>query len=200
MADRLYHVLFLSQRNSARSTLAEALLNSIGRGQFVAYSAGVRPAPRLEPIVLELLEHAHLPTRGLRPRHWREFSDPAAPPLDFVFTLSDTAAGEALPQWPGQPITAHWRSEDPARITDATERRLALIRVRSELERRLRVFVNLPLASLDRMSAQRHVDDIGSEEPRNEKSAKSEPGLDEEGRDRSAGPPARTSPPPDAAS
>jgi protein-tyrosine-phosphatase len=165
MPDRLYHVLFLSQRNSARSILAEAILNSIGRGQFVACSAGVRPAPGLEPIVLELLEHAQLSTRGLRPRHWREFADTAAPPLDFVFTLSDTAAGEAPPQWPGQPITAHWRSEDPARIADATERRLALIRVRSELERRLRVFINLPLASLDRMSAQRHLDDIGSDKP-----------------------------------
>ena len=96
MPHRLYHVLFLSQRNSARSILAEALLNSIGRGQFVACSAGVRPAPRLEPIVLELLEHAHLPTRGLRPRHWREFTDTVAPPLDFVFTLSDTAAGHEL--------------------------------------------------------------------------------------------------------
>ena len=158
MPHRLYHVLFLSQRNSARSILAEALLNSIGRGQFVACSAGVRPAPRLEPIVLELLEHAHLPTRGLRPRHWREFTDTVAPPLDFVFTLSDTAAGEAPPQWPGQPITAHWRSEDPARISDAIERRLALIRVRSELERRLRVFVNLPLASLDRLSTSADAD------------------------------------------
>ena len=193
MADRLYHVLFLSQRNSARSILAEALLNSIGRGQFVAYSAGVRPAPRLEPIVLELLEHAHLPTRGLRPRYWREFADTPAPPLDFVFTLSDTAAGETPPQWPGQPITAHWRSEDPARITDATERRLALIRVRSELERRLRVFVNLPLSSLDRMSAQRHVDDIGCDKARNGTSAEPEPGLDEEDRDRGASPPPRTS-------
>jgi arsenate reductase (thioredoxin) len=192
MPDRLYNVLFLSQRNSARSILAEALLNSIGRDQFVAYSAGVRPAPRLEPIVVELLEHAHLPTRGLRPRHSREFADGAAPPLDFVFTLSDTAAGEAQPQWPGQPITAHWRSEDPARIADATERRLALIRVRSELERRLRIFVNLPLASLDRMSAQRYVDDIGNDQPGNGKS-----GNEEKDWDRGASLPPRTSPPPD---
>ena len=163
MADQSYRVLFLSQRNSARSIMAEAILNLIGRGSFVAYSAGVKPASGIEPIALELLEHAKIPTSALRPRHAREFAEASAPPLDFVFTLSDTAAGEAPPQWPGQPITAHWRSEDPARIEDPTQRRLALIRVRSELERRLRVFINLPFEALDRMSAQRHVDEIGGE-------------------------------------
>jgi len=161
MADRTYHVLFLSQRNSARSIMAEAILNSVGKGRFVAYSAGVRPASSVDPITLELLEHANLPTQGLQPQHTQQFASPSAPPLDFVFTLSDTAAGEAPPQWPGQPITAHWRSEDPAQIEDATERRLALIRVRSELERRLRVFINLPFTALDRMSAQQHVEEIG---------------------------------------
>jgi protein-tyrosine-phosphatase len=165
MAETPYRVLFLSQRNSARSIMAEALLNTIGRGRFLASSAGVRPASRVDPIVLELLEHARLPTAGLHPRHVSDFAHSASEPLDFVFTLSDTAAGEAPPQWPGQPITAHWRSTDPARIADPTERRLSLIRVRSELERRLRVFINLPLASLDRMSAQRHVDEIGKEQP-----------------------------------
>jgi arsenate reductase len=160
MIDRPYHVLFLSQRNSARSIMAEAILNTIGKGKFIAHSAGVRPAGDIDPIVIELLEHAKLPTQGLRPRHAREFAGPDAPPLDFVFTLSDTAAGEPLPQWPGQPITAHWRSTDPTKLPDDTERRLELIRVRSELERRLRVFINLPLASLDRMTAQRHLDEI----------------------------------------
>jgi protein-tyrosine-phosphatase len=163
MNDHTYRVLFLSQRNSARSIMAEAILNAIGRGGFVAYSAGVRPASELDAITLELLEHAKLSTEGLRPKHAREFASSSAPPLDFVFTLSDTAAGEAPPEWPGQPITAHWRSEDPSRIEDATERRLALIRVRRELERRLRVVINLPFSALDRMSAQRHVDEIGRE-------------------------------------
>src|SRR5262245_30172896 len=150
MTERTYRVLFLSQRNSARSIMAEAILNTVGKGRFVAYSAGVRPASSVDPITLELLEHAKLPTHGLQPQHAREFASPSAPPLDFVFTLSDTAAGEAPPQWPGQPITAHWRSEDPTKIEDATQRRHSLIRVRSELERRLRVFINLPFASLDR--------------------------------------------------
>jgi protein-tyrosine-phosphatase len=159
---RTYHVLFLSKRNSARSIMAEAILNQVGRGEFVAHSAGVRPGPRVEPVVLELLEHAKVPTSDLRVKGVREFLGPGKPPMDFIFTLSDTAAGEAPPQWPGQPITAHWGSEDPDKIQDAQDRRLALIRVRSELERRLRVFINLPLASLDRMSAQSHVDSIGS--------------------------------------
>jgi arsenate reductase (thioredoxin) len=163
MTDRPYHVLFLSQRNSARSIMAQALLNQIGRGQFVAHSAGIRPAREMDPIALELLEHAKVSTEGLRPRHAQEFAAESAPPLDFVFTLSDTAAGEAPPHWPGQPITAHWRSDDPTLVSDERERRLTLIRVRAELERRLRVFINLPLASLDRLSAQRHVDEIGAE-------------------------------------
>jgi protein-tyrosine-phosphatase len=156
-----YHVLFLSQRNSARSLMAEAILNQIGRGEFVAHSAGVRPSRHSDPIVIELLQRAKVSTEGLRPQAVTEFTREGAPPMDFIFTLSDTAAGEAPPQWPGQPITAHWRSDDPMKVPDATARRLMLIRVRSELERRLRVFINLPLASLDRLSAQRHVDDIG---------------------------------------
>jgi arsenate reductase len=161
MSGRPYHVLFISQRNSARSIMAEALLNQIGKGEFVAHSAGVRPAAAVDPVVLELLERAKVPADGLRPRHVQEFAREGSPEMDFIFTLSDTAAGEALPNWPGQPITAHWRSDDPEGAVDAVEHRLRLIRVRAELERRLRVFINLPLASLDRLSAKRHVDDIG---------------------------------------
>jgi arsenate reductase len=161
--NRPYHVLFLSQRNSARSLMAEAILNEIGHGEFVAHSAGVRPSSEVDPVVLELLERAKVSTEGLRPRSVAEFTREEAPAMDFIFTLSDTAAGEAPPQWPGQPITAHWRSDDPMKVSDPDQRRLTLIRVRSELERRLRVFINLPLASLDRLSAQRHVDEIGTQ-------------------------------------
>jgi arsenate reductase len=154
---RPFRVLFLSQRNSARSVMAEAIANSVGRGQFEAFSAGVRPSGHVDPIAVDLLRHAGLPVPDHPPRHVREFSAPDSPPLDFVFTLSDTAAGEAPPSWPGHPITGHWRCTDPERFETETERRLALIRTRAELERRLRVFANLPMQSLDRMSLQDRV-------------------------------------------
>jgi arsenate reductase len=157
-----FRVLFLSQRNSARSMIAEAIANSVGRGQFEAFSAGVRPGTQVDPLAAELLENAGLPVPDHPPQHVREFSAPDSPPLDFVFTLSDTAAGEAPPIWPGHPITAHWHCDDPEMCEDETERRLALIRARTELERRLRVFANLPVKSLDRMSLQAQVDALGS--------------------------------------
>lgn len=156
-----YCVLFLSQRNSARSMMAEAIANSIGRGQLKAFSAGVRPASEVDPMAVELMEHAGLEVPDHPPQHVRNFSAPDSPPLDFVFTLSDTAAGEAPPSWPGHPITAHWRCTDPEQFDDPAEHRLALIRTRTELERRLRVFANLPVRSLDRMSLQAHVDALG---------------------------------------
>jgi protein-tyrosine-phosphatase len=162
MPERIYSVLFLSQRNAARSVMAAALLNEIGRGKFRAYSAGVRPATAYEPLAIELLEHAKIRVPEGTPRHYRELAGPGAPDLDFVFTLSDTAAGEALPEWPGRPITAHWRSLDPERFSaDEVAKRRALIDTRAQLERRLRVFVNLPFASLDHLKMQQHVEDIG---------------------------------------
>jgi len=157
-----FKMLFLSQRNSARSMMAEALANSIGRGQWQAFSAGVRPAARIDPIAVELLQHAGVEAPAHPPQHVREFSAPESPPLDFVFTLSDTAAGEAPPSWPGHPITAHWRCTDPEQFDDPGERRAALIRTRAELERRLRVFTNLPVRSLDRISLQAQVDALGA--------------------------------------
>jgi protein-tyrosine-phosphatase len=141
--------------------MAEAIANSIGRGQLKAFSAGVRPASEVDPMAVELMEHAGLEVPDHPPQHVRNFSAPDSPPLDFVFTLSDTAAGEAPPSWPGHPITAHWRCTDPEQFEDPAEHRLALIRTRTELERRLRVFANLPVRSLDRMSLQAHVDALG---------------------------------------
>lgn len=154
-------ILFLSQRNSARSIMAEAIANAIGHGQFEAFSAGVRPTANADPVAIEVMEHAGLPAPDHPPRHVREFSAPDSPPLDFVFTLSDTAAGEAPPTWPGHPITAHWRCTDPDQFDDPGERRRALLRTRSELERRLRVFASLPIDALDRMSLQAQLDELG---------------------------------------
>jgi len=165
MSTTQYRVLFLSQRNSARSIMAEAILNELGKGRFRAFSAGVRPASSLDAMAIELLQHAGLPTAELRVKHFHEFTGADSPELDFVFTLSDTAAGEAPPEWPGQPVTGHWRCEDPEKFArEDPERRLSLIRTRAGLERRLRIFINLPFAALDRMSLQQHVDGIGREE------------------------------------
>lgn len=156
-----FRILFLSQRNTARGVMAEAIANAIGGGEFQAFSAGVRPGARVDPVAAELIEHAGLNVPAHPPQHVREFSAPDSPPLDFVFTLSDTAAGEAPPMWPGHPITAHWHCDDPAQFDDPVEKRQVLIRTRAELERRLRVFANLPVKSLDRMSLQTHVEALG---------------------------------------
>jgi protein-tyrosine-phosphatase len=158
VATQALRVLFLSQRNSARSMMAEAIANAVGGGQIEAYSAGVHPAKHIDPVAVELLEHAGLEAPVHAPRHVREFSAFDAPPLDFIFTLSDTAAGEAPPTWPGHPITAHWQCKDPESFATENEKRLSLLRTRAELERRLRVFINLPMSSLDRMSLQAQVD------------------------------------------
>jgi arsenate reductase (thioredoxin) len=155
-----FRMLFLSQRNSARSVMAEALANAIGRGQIEAFSAGVRPAQSFDPIALELLKRAGIAPPAHPPQHVREFSRPDAPALDFVFILSDTAAGEAPPVWPGHPVTAMWRCSDPQRFETESERRLALMRTRSELERRLRIFSNLPTHSLDRASLLSRIDSL----------------------------------------
>ena len=162
MTDRQYHVLFLCTGNSARSILAEALINHWGKGRFVGYSAGSRPAGRVNPISLELLRHMQLPTEGLRSKSWDEFAVPGAPPLDFVFTVCDNAAGEQCPFWPGQPMTAHWGVEDPAAVegTD-TEKWLAFRKAFRELENRIKIFVNLKFSSLDRLSLQNRLQEIG---------------------------------------
>ena len=154
--EKIFNALFVSQRNAARSPLAAALLNSMGKGRFRAFSAGVQPARSLDPVAVEVLEHAGIKPSEPVGRHCDEFAAGDAPPLDFVFTLSDKLAGEAPPECAGQLVTAHWRCEDPAKFPrQDPEHRLSLIRSRSELERRLRVFINLPVASLDKLS-QRH--------------------------------------------
>ncbi|MSR09230.1 MAG: arsenate reductase ArsC [Gammaproteobacteria bacterium] len=162
MPDRPYHVLFLCTGNSARSVLAEALINHWGKGRFVGYSAGSRPSGRVNPISLELLQHMQLPTEGLRSKSWDEFAAEGAPELDFVFTVCDNAAGEQCPFWPGQPMTAHWGVEDPAAVegTD-TEKWLAFRQAFRELENRIRIFVNLKFTSLDRLSLQNRLQEIG---------------------------------------
>lgn len=162
MADRPYNVLFLCTGNSARSIIAEALINQRGRGRFRGLSAGSHPRGAVHPMALQLLERMDLPTDGLRSKSWDEFAAPGAAPLDFVFTVCDNAAGEICPVWPGQPMTAHWGVADPAAVegTDA-DRRLAFRATLQALDNRIRIFTSLPLASLDRIKLQERLDAIG---------------------------------------
>jgi arsenate reductase len=154
MADRSYDVLFLCTGNSARSILAESLLNHWGRGRFHGYSAGSFPKGRVHPISIALLTQLNLQTEGLRSKSWDEFAAPGAPPLDFIFTVCDNAAGEVCPVWPGNPMTAHWSVEDPAAVegTDA-EKWAAFRKALRELENHIKLFVNLPVATLDKVVA-----------------------------------------------
>jgi arsenate reductase (thioredoxin) len=156
------NILFLCTGNSARSILAEAYLNSAGRGRFAAYSAGSRPAGKVNPYALELLGRNRLPTAGLRSKNWDEFARPGAPQLDFVFTVCDNAAGEACPVWPGQPISAHWGVEDPAAVSGTEqEKRKAFLRAFTELSTRINLLLSLPLEKLDRLTLKRKLDEIG---------------------------------------
>jgi arsenate reductase (thioredoxin) len=162
MSHRPYNVLFLCTGNSARSILAEALLNYRGHGQFHAFSAGSQPAGRVNPFALQLLSESKFPTEHLRSKSWDEFAQPGAPQLDFVFTVCDNAAGEVCPIWPGQPMTAHWGIPDPAAVTGTdAQKRAAFMDAFRTLERRISLFVSLPTASLDRLSLQQKLHDIG---------------------------------------
>ncbi len=159
---RRYNVLFLCTGNSARSILAEAILRSIGGERFVAHSAGSHPAGRVNPFALEFLRANRLPTEGLRSKSWDEFALPGAPTLDFVFTVCDDAAGEVCPVWTGRPMTAHWGIPDPAAVDGSDEDRRAAFRDAGRtLLGRIRLFAGLPLGTLDRMSLQRRLDDLG---------------------------------------
>ena len=162
MTDRPFNVLFLCTGNSARSIFGEAILAREGLGKFKAYSAGSQPRGEVHPYTLELLRHLNHPTKGIRSKSWDEFAKPGAPLLDFVFTVCDDAAKEVCPVWPGQPMSAHWGVPDPAAVegTEA-ERRLAFAESYRMLKNRISAFVNLPIASLDRLSLKTKLDAIG---------------------------------------
>ena len=160
--DRPYHVLFLCTGNSARSIMAEAILNKLGLGKFHAFSAGSQPKGRVNPHTVQLLQSLGYDTSGLRSKSWAEFAKPGAPALDFVFTVCDNAAGETCPVWPGQPMTAHWGVPDPAEAEgSAAEIALAFKDAYRMLHQRIGIFTALPIASLDQLSLQRRLADIG---------------------------------------
>jgi protein-tyrosine-phosphatase len=156
------NVLFLCTGNSARSIMAETILNALGKGQFKAYSAGSHPTGRVSPFAIELLQANRLPVEGLRSKSWDEFAKPEAPLLHFVFTVCDQAAAEMCPVWPGQPMTAHWGVPDPAAVEGSDEvKRKAFFGAYSALNRRISIFVSLPLAKLDRLALQDKLNQIG---------------------------------------
>ena len=166
MSDRPLNVLFVCTGNSARSILAESILNhpAIGQGRFRAFSAGSHPSGQVQPLAIELLNTYHYPTDGLRSKNWDEFSGPDAPPLDFIFTVCDNAAGEVCPVWPGHPMTAHWGVEDPAAVEGSDEARLVAFQQAARLlKRRIELFRALPLHTLDRLALQDRLDVIGKD-------------------------------------
>jgi arsenate reductase len=162
VSEKSYNVLFLCTGNSARSIMAEALLNHLGRGRFRAHSAGSHPTGRVHPLALATLERNHLPVAGVRSKSWDEFAVPDAPPLDFVFTVCDRAAQEMCPIWPGQPMTAHWGIPDPAAVdgTDEQKERAFALAFR-ELAARIGIFTALRIDALDNLSLQRCLKEIG---------------------------------------
>jgi arsenate reductase len=160
--EKTYNALFICTGNSARSILAEGILNELGKGRFRAYSAGSYPKGEVHPMALATLERLRFPSTGYRSKNWDEFAQPDAPPLDFIFTVCDNAAGEACPVWPGIPVTAHWGVPDPAAVegTEA-QQHMAFTDAALVLKRRIELFLSLPLRSLDSMSLQRELRDIG---------------------------------------
>jgi arsenate reductase len=162
MESRAYHVLFLCTGNSARSIMAEVVLNKLGRGRFRAYSGGSHPTGKVHPLAIQALQRMNLPTEGLRSKSWDEFAIEDAPRLDFVFTVCDKAAGEICPAWPGQPMTAHWGIEDPATFVGPEDKtRATFHNALVMLSRRIELFLSLPIEKLDRMSLQNRLSEIG---------------------------------------
>lgn len=162
VSERVYNVLFLCTGNSARSILAESLLNHWGKGKFRAYSAGSYPKGQVHPMAVELLKRLNLPTQDLRSKSWDEFAAPGAPPIDFIFTVCDNAAGEVCPIWPGKPMTAHWGIADPAAVegTDV-EKASAFRKAFKALETRIKLLISLPISSLDGMTLHARLREIG---------------------------------------
>ena len=162
MNQKIHHVLFICTHNSARSIMAEGLLNHLGEGRFKAWSAGSHPRGEVHPLALRTLSGLQMPADGFRSKDWEEFSRPGAPQMDFVFTVCDKAAGEVCPVWPGQPMTAHWGVADPAAVEGTDEQRLRAFQdAAMVLRRRIELMLALPLASLDRMALQREITAIG---------------------------------------
>ena len=165
MIDRIYNVLFLCTGNSARSILAESILNKDGAGRFRAFSAGSQPKGAVNPFALKVLENFGFPTEGFRSKSWEEFAQPGAPVMDFVFTVCDNAAGEACPVWPGQPMTAHWGIEDPAAVVGRDiEKEKAFVAAFRYMRNRISVFTALPVASLDKAALGTKLREIGRSE------------------------------------
>jgi arsenate reductase len=162
MGDKVYQLLFICTGNSARSILAEGLMNHLGAGQFKAWSAGSHPNGTVNPLALQTLATWHIPTDGFRSKSWDEFALPGAPTLDFAFTVCDNAAGEVCPVWPGQPMTAHWGVPDPAAVEGSdSQKAKAFMDTAITLKRRIELMLALPLNSLAGMSLQREIDQIG---------------------------------------
>jgi arsenate reductase len=162
MADRVFNVLFLCTGNTARSILAEAILRKLGAGKFNAFSAGSQPKGIVNPFALKVLRDEGYPTEGLRSKSWSEFADPDAPNLDFIFTVCDNAAGEACPVWPGRPVTAHWGVADPAAVEGGNlDKETAFVTAFRHLKNRVAAFAALPLASLDRLTLDARLREIG---------------------------------------
>jgi arsenate reductase len=163
MNDKVYNVLFVCTGNSARSIIAEGLLNEMGGGRFRAWSAGSHPKGTVHPMALAVLAEHRIPTDGFRSKSWEEFAQPEAPQMDFVFTVCDQAAGEVCPVWPGQPMTAHWGMPDPAAVQgDADTQSRAFLDTFVTMQRRLRLMLSLPLASLDALAIKKEIKDIGT--------------------------------------
>lgn len=166
MTDKIYNVLFLCTGNSARSIMAEALLNSLGQGRFRAYSAGSHPGGVVHPLAIEKARLLDYPLENLRSKSWDEFSLPGAPQMDFIITVCGNAKGEVCPVWPGHPISAHWGFEDPAAVQGSdTEKRHAFEKIFRQISSRIHVFISLPISALDKAAIQRKVDEIGTSAP-----------------------------------
>lgn len=161
MQDNTYNVLVLCTGNSARSILGEVLFNTLGKGKFKAYSAGSKPAGRVNPGAIELLQEKGISTEGLRSKSWDEFAAPGAPEIDFIFTVCDNAAGEVCPIWPGKPATAHWGIPDPAHVEGDEARRAAFKKAYEQLARRIQLFMALPIEKLDKLTLKEKLAEIG---------------------------------------